>query len=96
MHTLTLFSLFAFLMLMVIGAQDIKGWRVPTQKELGNYFSWRKEDANLYLIVKADFDGDHKEDIASLLINEKENKIGLFVKHGNLKFIDNKLSMFET
>jgi len=31
-------------------------------------------------VVKADFDGDGKQDVARLLINGKENKMGLFVK----------------
>ncbi|HXX35768.1 MAG TPA: hypothetical protein VEM15_14965, partial [Thermodesulfobacteriota bacterium] len=41
---------------------------------------WRREDPNLYLTAKADFDGDGKEDEAFLLINVNENKIGLFVQ----------------
>lgn len=31
-------------------------------------------------MVKADFDGDGKQDVARLLINDRENKMGLFVK----------------
>jgi hypothetical protein len=38
-----------------------------------------KENTELYLAAKADFDGDGKEDEARLLINDKENKMGLFV-----------------
>jgi hypothetical protein len=59
-------------------AQDILGWRVPRQSELADNLGWRKEDPNLYLGAKADFDGDGKEDQARLLINDKENKMGLF------------------
>jgi hypothetical protein len=31
-------------------------------------------------VVKADFDVDGKKDVASLLINDKQIKLGLFVK----------------
>jgi hypothetical protein len=61
-------------------AQDSTGWRKPENKELGNDYSWRKEDPNLYLTAKADFDDDGKEDMAFLLINVKQNKMGLFVE----------------
>jgi hypothetical protein len=64
---------------IALSAQDISGWRAPTTSELSDDFAWRKENANLYLKAKADFDGDGKEDEASLLINDKENKMGLFV-----------------
>jgi hypothetical protein len=64
---------------LLLSAQDIPGWRVPRQSELADDLEWRKEDPNHYLMAKADFDGDGKEDSARLLINEKENKMGLFV-----------------
>ncbi len=54
-------------------------WRVPDQNDLGQGSNWRKESADLYLVAKADFDGDGKEDVARLIVNDKENKIGLFV-----------------
>ena len=54
-------------------------WRVPAQNDLGQDSSWRKESPDLYLTAKADFDGDGKEDVARLLVNDKENKMGLFV-----------------
>lgn len=62
-----------------LSAQDIPGWRVPRQSELADDLGWRKEDPNLYLMGKADFDGDGREDVARLLINDKEDKMGLFV-----------------
>ncbi|MDP2277699.1 MAG: hypothetical protein Q8K51_05690 [Nitrospirota bacterium] len=61
-------------------AQDMSNWRTPTKSELAHDLDWRKEDPNLYLKAKADFDGDGKEDTASLLINDKKNKMGLFVE----------------
>jgi hypothetical protein len=73
-----IFSSFALLFPLVVAAQDISGWRTPIQADLGAS-DWRKEDPNLYLIAKADFDGDGKKDTAQLLINDKENKMGLFV-----------------
>jgi hypothetical protein len=70
-----------FLLIIPIGlsATDIASWRTPDLAELGHDSSWRKEDPDLYLMAKADFDGDGKEDVARLLINDKENKMGLFV-----------------
>ena len=75
---LFLFTL-AFLFPLGLFAQDFDGWRKPNNKELGDDYSWRKDDINLYLTAKADFDGDDNEDEAFLLINNKENTIGLFV-----------------
>jgi hypothetical protein len=73
--------MFAFVILipLTLSAQDISGWRAPTQSELADNLGWRKEDPNFYIKAKADFDGDCKEDEARLLINDKENKMGLFV-----------------
>lgn len=60
-------------------AQDIAEWRNPTQADLGDDFAWRKENTDLYLTAKADFGGDGKTDTARLLVNDKENKMGLSV-----------------
>jgi len=80
MYRVILLLFFVFLLLpFPLPAQTPEGWRPPTQKELANDLWWRKEDPQLYLVLKADFDGDGKEDVASLLINDKKNKIGLFV-----------------
>lgn len=54
-------------------------WRTPTPDDLGRNFIWRDEDPDRYLLVKADLDGDKKEDIAHLLINDIDDTIGLFV-----------------
>ena len=63
----------------VPSAEEASAWRSPTQSELAGSISWRKEDPNLHVVARADFDGDGKEDVARLLINDKENKLGLFV-----------------
>jgi hypothetical protein len=72
-------STLAILIPLIVSAQDRSGWRALTQSELAENLGWRKEDPNFYISVKADFDGDGKEDEARLLINDKENKMGLFV-----------------
>ena len=69
----------ALLLPLELSAQDFTDWRKPDNKELGTDYNWRKEDHNLYLTAKADYDGDGKGDNAVLLINDKENKMGLFV-----------------
>ncbi len=63
----------------ILADQSVSEWRLPTMTDLGDYSEWRKEKAELYLTARADFDGDGVEDMARLLINDKENKIGLFV-----------------
>ncbi len=68
----------ALLMTLEVSAQDMSGWRSPTNDELGD-ISWRKDDPALYLKGTGDFDGDGKQDSVSILVNDKENKMGLFV-----------------
>jgi hypothetical protein len=63
----------------IFADQGVSEWRTPTMADLGDGSEWRKEKAELYLIARADFDGDGVEDMARLLINDKEDKIGLFV-----------------
>ena len=76
-----IFCAILFLLIIPFGlsAKDFASWRTPSLAELGHDSSWRKDDSDLYLMAKADFDGDGKEDVARLLINDKENKMGLFV-----------------
>jgi hypothetical protein len=79
------FGIIAILFPLTALAQDMSGWRSPSQSDLGDDSEWRKESKDLYLLAKADFDGDGKEDEACLMINDKENKLGLFVflsRHG--------------
>jgi hypothetical protein len=78
---------FGLLIPLTLSAQDITGWRVPTKSELGDNLGWRKENPHFYIKAKADFDGDGKEDEASLLINDKENKMGLFVTLSSQKMV---------
>jgi len=73
------------LMPFVLSAEKASAWRSPTQSELAGSMSWRKGDPDLYVAAKADFDGDGKEDVARLLINDTENKLGLFVTRSSEK-----------
>ncbi len=79
MHKTLCIVAFVLLVSPALSAMDISGWRAPTQSELVENLGWRKEDPNLYITAEADFDGDGKDDEARLLINDKENKMGLFV-----------------
>jgi hypothetical protein len=63
----------------ILADQSVSEWRVPTMADLGDDSEWRKEKAESYLTARADFNGDGVEDMARLLINDKENKIGLFL-----------------
>lgn len=63
----------------IFADQSVSEWRVPTMADLGDDSEWRKENAELYLTARADFNGDGVEETARLLINDKENKVGLFV-----------------
>jgi len=77
-----IFCAILFFLIIPIGlsAKDTVSWRTPEVAELGHDSSWRREDPDLHLTARADFDGDGKEDVARLLIiNDKENKMGLFV-----------------
>jgi hypothetical protein len=65
---------------LCLWAEDMSGWRVPAKADLADESGWRNVDKSLYLTVSADFDGDGKKDKASLLINDKKNKMGLFVE----------------
>jgi len=63
----------------IFADQSVSEWRVPAMADLGDDSEWRKENAELYLTARADFNGDGVEETARLLINDKENKVGLFV-----------------
>ncbi len=74
-----IFGIVALILPLVVSAEDISGWRTPFQSDLNDASGWRKEDPGFYLTAKGDFDGDGKTDTAQLLVNDKENKMGLFV-----------------
>jgi hypothetical protein len=60
-------------------AQELpEGWRRPTRSETSG--AWRKESPTRFLVIKGDFDGDGKQDIAELLVNPSIKQFGVFVK----------------
>jgi len=63
-------SALALMIPLNISAQNMADWRTPTKSELADDIGWRTEDSNRYLVAIADFDGDGKQDKASLLIND--------------------------
>jgi len=73
-------------------AQDMSDWRVPNKSDFAGESGWRQNDKTLYLTAKADFDGDGKQDIVSILINDKINKMGLFAelssKPGKIQLVE--------
>jgi hypothetical protein len=56
-----------------------KGWRAPTQAELGAE-TLRKNSPTKYVEAKADFDGDGSEDHAALFMADDGRNEGLFVR----------------
>jgi hypothetical protein len=67
------------------------GWRKPTNDEItDDMFKARSKDPNRHLAAKADFNGDGIIDTAIMLVNDAEDKMGLFVfisKEGNFKSV---------
>src|SRR4030081_3006757 len=53
------------------------GWRKPTPTEAIG--SWRKKSSSRFLVVRGDFDGDGRDDIAELLVSDSGKSFGLFV-----------------
>lgn len=68
------------LTLRPVFAQDSlpDGWRKPTASEAKG--AWRNKSATRFLIVKGDFDGDGRDDLAELLVNDSGGEFGLFVR----------------
>ena len=64
------------------------GWRTPTSAETKD--EWRNEDADRYLIVRADFNGDGVMDQARLLLRDPGTGLGLFA------FVSQKDGTFKT
>lgn len=57
-----------------------EGWRLPLKIEITNNISkGHDRDPYEYTVTKADFNGDGILDTAQLLVNDKANKMGLFV-----------------
>src|SRR5882762_4038903 len=66
-----------------------EGWRAPKAQELALVDNtWRNSSREKYLVVRADFDGDDKEDQAQLdqaqlLVNADGTTYGLFILLGS-------------
>jgi hypothetical protein len=54
------------------------GWRRPTGTESAD--EWRQKSQTRFFVVRGDFDGDGKPDLAELLVNPTSKKFALFVK----------------
>ena len=68
-----------------------KQYRMPTDEELSA--EWRKEDANKYATVAADFNGDGLVDGAFLVVDKKNNKLVLMVVLINKDFTETWLKL---
>ncbi len=80
------FALVPFLVLFALTAANGGSvWRAPRPDDLGRGSEWRAKDVNRYLLVRGDFDGDGREDVARLLINDEDDEIGFFVTMGASK-----------
>jgi hypothetical protein len=53
------------------------GWRKPTASEATG--TWRKKSPTRFLVVRGDFDGDGRDDVAELLVSDSGKSSGLFV-----------------
>ena len=68
----------------VLVAQDLPpAWRKPLRAEASD--EWRQKSPNRFLVVRADFDGDGKQEDAELLVNPATNECALFVKLASKK-----------
>ena len=61
------------------------GWRLPTSQELATEVDW-EEAPDHAQSISADFDGDKKDDLAQLLLNDAKNEMALFVMLSSRKF----------
>jgi hypothetical protein len=53
------------------------GWRKPRLAE--TIGAWRKKSPSRFLVVRGDFDGDGRDDVAELLVSDSGKRCGLFV-----------------
>jgi hypothetical protein len=53
------------------------GWRKPTPAEATG--AWRKQSPARFLVVRGDFDGDGRDDVAELLVSDSGKRFDLFV-----------------
>jgi hypothetical protein len=55
-----------------------KGWRRPSPAEASG--KWRQKSPTRFLVVKGDFDGDGKPDVAEVFVNPSESRFSIFVR----------------
>lgn len=73
-----LFTLFCFVPLLAIAADMPDGWKLPSERDLSQYF--REKSPEKYALVDADFNGDAKTDYAYILKSTEFDGEGLLVK----------------
>jgi len=54
------------------------GWRRPTKAEASE--EWRQKSLTRFLVVRGDFDGDGRRDLAELLVSDSGKEFGLWVQ----------------
>lgn len=72
-----------FLMLGSVSAQEVlpHGWRKPSNTEASGWR--RRKRAAKFLTLSGDFDGDAVRDLARLLVNPSQKRLGLFVRRAS-------------
>src|SRR5256885_7943415 len=55
------------------------GWRLPRAAEATG--AWRKKSPTRFLVVRGDFDGDGRNDVAELLVSEDRKSTRLNSSH---------------
>ena len=76
--SLPLILLAAYSIAQVSAEQTLPaGWRKPALAEATG--TWRKKSPARFLVVRGDFDGDGRDDVAELLVSDSGKSFGLFV-----------------
>jgi hypothetical protein len=76
--SLPLIFVATYLIAQVSTQQTLRaGWRKPTLAEATG--AWRKKSPARFLVVRGDFDGDGRDDVAELLVSDSGKTFGLFV-----------------